>query len=157
MADIFNDDFRDFLRALRRWQVEYLLVGGYSVILHGYSRTTGDLDVWVNQTSDNYRKLTSAFHEFGMPVFDMTEANFLSNPEMDVFRFGRPPVSIDILVVVKGLVFDQAYAQAVEVEVEGLPIKLIHFDDLLRAKQAAGRPRDQNDIDNLKKSNRNEP
>lgn len=46
MADVFNPDFQDFLRALRRWQVEYILVGGYSVILHGYFRTTGDLDIW---------------------------------------------------------------------------------------------------------------
>ena len=44
MGNLFNEDFRDFLAALRRHQVRYVLVGGYSVILHGYSRTTGDLD-----------------------------------------------------------------------------------------------------------------
>jgi hypothetical protein len=41
MANIFNDDFRDFIRALNKANVEYILVGGYSVILHGYARTTG--------------------------------------------------------------------------------------------------------------------
>ena len=47
MGNIFNEDFRDFLTALHRNGVRYVLVGGYSVILHGYSRTTGDLDIWV--------------------------------------------------------------------------------------------------------------
>lgn len=44
MGNVFNEDFRDFLEALRRNKVRYVLVGGYSVILHGYRRTTGDLD-----------------------------------------------------------------------------------------------------------------
>lgn len=44
MADLFNPDFQDFLRALAHQQVRYVLVGGYSVILHGYARTTGDME-----------------------------------------------------------------------------------------------------------------
>ena len=43
MGNIFNEDFQDFIKALNQTEVEYLLVGGYSVILHGYARTTGDL------------------------------------------------------------------------------------------------------------------
>lgn len=45
MQNIFNEDFRDFISALNHNQVDYILVGGYSVILHGYLRTTGDLDI----------------------------------------------------------------------------------------------------------------
>ncbi len=44
MGNIFNQDFRDFIQALNDSSVEYMLVGGYSVVLYGYSRTTGDLD-----------------------------------------------------------------------------------------------------------------
>jgi len=43
--NIFNDDFKDFLLALNTEKVKYILVGGYAVILHGYNRTTGDLDI----------------------------------------------------------------------------------------------------------------
>ena len=39
MDNIFHDDFRDFIKTLNNQQVEYILVGGYSVILHGYART----------------------------------------------------------------------------------------------------------------------
>lgn len=91
MGNIFNQDFRDFILALNNNEVEYILVGGYAVILHGYSRITGDLDIWVNRTAENYKKLVAAFTIFKMPVFDMTEYNFLNNDNFDVFKFGRSP------------------------------------------------------------------
>ena len=49
MANIFNDDFREFIKALNDTGVQYLLVGDYAVIIHGYRRTTGDMDIWVNR------------------------------------------------------------------------------------------------------------
>lgn len=56
MGNIFNEDFRDFLKALNNNQVRYILVGGFSVILHGYARTTGDMDIWVDRSADNYKR-----------------------------------------------------------------------------------------------------
>jgi len=66
--DIFNPDFRDFLLSLSKVDVEYILVGGYAVILRGYSRSTGDMDIWVNKTEDNFEKLQLAFQDFGLPA-----------------------------------------------------------------------------------------
>ena len=54
MGNIFNEDFRDFIKALNNQNVEYILVGHFSVILNGYSRTTGDMDIWVKRDSLNY-------------------------------------------------------------------------------------------------------
>ena len=50
MGNIFNDDFREFIQALNDNDVEYMLVGGYSVILYGHNRTTGDMDIWVGKS-----------------------------------------------------------------------------------------------------------
>lgn len=72
MGNIFNSDFRDFLTSLNDHGVRYVLVGGYSVILHGYSRTTGDMDLWVERTADNYANIVAAFQDFGkclVPVY----------------------------------------------------------------------------------------
>lgn len=150
MSNIFNEDFQDFLTAFNKYKVDYLLVGGYSVILHGYPRTTGDMDLWVEKSKENYIKIVDAFREFGMPTFDMTLNNFLENPALDVFSFGRPPVSIEILTNVKGLAFENAYQKHIVYQIDDkLSIKLIHYDDLITAKKAAGRPRDINDIENL--------
>jgi predicted nucleotidyltransferase len=147
--DIFNEDFQDFITALNNNEVEYILVGGYSVILHGYSRTTGDLDIWVNKEKGNYRKLAKAFKEFKMPVFDMTEDNFLKNAELNVFTFGRPPRSIDIMTDVKGLNFGETFKTSQIIDIENLKVRLIHLNQLLLAKKAAGRYKDLDDIENL--------
>lgn len=149
MGNIFNDDFRDFLAALNLKKVKYILVGGYSVILHGYSRTTGDMDLWVERSEENYNRIKHAFSHFGMPVFDMTQENFLSHPNWDVFTFGTPPVAIDLMVQLKGLDFESSYRNSIIFEDEGLSIRTIHKDDLILAKKAANRPKDQDDLHNL--------
>lgn len=149
MANIFNEDFRDFLAALNEQEVRYILVGGFSVILHGYSRTTGDMDIWVDRTTENYQKLKKAFNQFGMPVFDMTEENFLSHPNWDVFTFGVPPVAIDVMVKVKGLVFQECFDKSVIFEDDDLKIRTIHKDNLIEAKRSSGRAKDLNDLENL--------
>jgi len=149
MANIFNSDFREFINSLNDQQVRYILVGGFSVILHGYSRTTGDMDIWVERSGDNYKRLKKAFEQFGMPVFDMTEENFLHHPAWDVFTFGKPPVAIDLMVSVKGLDFEKAYTRAVDFHDEDLLIRTIHKDDLITAKRSSGRAKDQDDLENL--------
>jgi hypothetical protein len=149
MGNIFKDDFRDFIRSFNEYSVRYILVGGYSVILHGYPRTTGDMDIWVERTAENYKKIESAFLHFGMPVFDMTEDAFLTNDEMDVFTFGRSPSTIDVMVDVKGVDFDQCYQNSVFFEEDGLMIRTIYINDLISAKKASGRAKDINDLENL--------
>ena len=150
MERLSKVDFKDFIQTFNNADVEYILVGGYAVILHGYNRTTGNMD-WVNQSEENYLKIGKAFKEFGMPLFDMTKENFLNNEKMDVFSFGVSPVKIDLMVKVKGLQFDQAHINAQDIKVEGLSIKLISLSDLIKAKRAANRYKDLNDIEHLTK------
>jgi hypothetical protein len=149
MGNIFNPDFQEFIQCLEKHHVKYLLVGGYSVILHGHSRTTGDLDVWVQKSVKNYENLKNAFDCFSMPVFDMSRENFLSNDAMNVFSFGRPPVAIDIMTAVKGLQFDEAYSNSIVKDIEGLTLRVIDKNDLLIAKKASNRLKDQDDLNNL--------
>ena len=150
MADIFNEHFREFIQALNQHKVEYVLVGGMAVILHGYVRGTGDMDVWVNKTKENYSRLKRAYHQFGMPLFDMTEENFLGD-EYDVFGIGVQPVKIEVMTSVKGLLFDETYAMAQTYEEDELQIKFIHINHLIQAKKASGRFRDLDDIEQLTK------
>jgi predicted nucleotidyltransferase len=149
MANIFHEDFRDFLTALNEADVRYIVVGGYSVVLHGYSRTTGDMDLWVDRSADNYERIKKAFHIFGMPVFDMTEENFLSHPIWDVFTFGSPPVAIDIMVKLEGLNFEDVFDKSIYFEEDDLKIRTINKQDLITAKKNAGRSKDINDLENL--------
>ena len=53
-------DFKEFLRLLNEHRVEYLLIGGYAVAVHGYPRATEDLDVWVDLDAQNAQGLVTA-------------------------------------------------------------------------------------------------
>ena len=149
MPNIFNDDFRDFIDSLNKNEVEYMLVGGYAVILNGYRRTTGDMDVWVKVTPANHKKLIHAYLSFGLPTTDITADNFLHNNEIEVFTYGTPPVCIDIMKVVKGCTFNEAYQLSNVYNEDGLMIRFIHVDTLIQAKKAAGRYKDLDDIEKL--------
>ncbi len=149
MGNIFNDDFRDFIKALNNNEVEYLLVGGYAVVLYGYPRTTGDMDIWVNRTRENYIQLKKAFLEFGMSMFDMTEERFLYHESIDVFRFGRTPVAIDIMTKMNEFNFEECFVNAKEYIDEDLQIRLVNYDDLIEAKKKSGRNKDLDDLEKL--------
>jgi predicted nucleotidyltransferase len=147
--NIFNDDFSDFIVALNNAGVAYVLVGGYSVILHGYHRTTGDLDIWVARTAENFSCLQHAFQKFGLPGNAFSLEEFLNDAEQDVFSFGRPPVAIDIITSIKGLQFDEVFKEAEWVDVSGLAVRLIQLPHLMQAKKAAGRYKDLDDLEHL--------
>lgn len=150
MANIFNEDFIEFIQCLNKHDVKYILVGGMAVILHGYVRTTGDMDIWVKKTGENYKLITRTFQDFGMPVFDMTLEKFLGI-EFDVWSFGREPVKIELMTAVKGLDFDEAFNTAQYYTEEETAIRFLHINSLIEAKKAAGRHRDIDDIEQLNK------
>lgn len=154
MPDIFQEDFRDFLQALNDHEVRYIMVGGLAVVLHGHARVTGDMDIWVDCTEDNYKKLAKAFEQFRMPVFDMTLKRFLNVSANDVFSFGRNPVGIDVMTAVKGLNFEDAYKLSTVFDDDGLFIRVLHINHLMEAKKAAGRLKDLDDIQQLRKRNK---
>jgi len=106
---IFNPDFIDFIDFLNKYKVRYILVGGYAVILRGYSRSTGYMDIWVNKTPENFHLIQLALKVFGLPVSAIPQSKFFSE-HFDVFSFGRPPYAIEILTSLKGMSsFGEAY------------------------------------------------
>jgi predicted nucleotidyltransferase len=149
MINVFNPDFVDFIDPLNKAEVRYILIGGYAVILHGYNRTTGDLDVWVEKTRENHGKLMSAFDAFGFPRDAVKEEDFLLTSELDVFTFGKPPVSIDILTAVKGLEFNQAYLASQIVNMQKISVRVIDLNSLVVNKRSVGRHKDMDDIRHL--------
>lgn len=149
MSNIFYPDFREFLIALNTRNVRYLLVGGYAVIFHGYSRTTGDMDIWMDRTEENYANLLQAFKDFKMAIFDMTLENFLAADQFEVFRFGRKPVAIDIMVKMPGFDFNTCFERATFFKDDGIVIPVVNLQDLKEAKKLAGRNKDLDDLEHL--------
>ena len=93
MAKIeLHPDFKDFLRLLSSHNVRYLLVGGYAVGYHGYPRATGDMDIWIEMSESNSKKITSVFRDFGMPDEAISESLFLESPDLGQ---GRREVEVE--------------------------------------------------------------
>lgn len=148
MIDLFSQDFQDFISLLNKHEVAYMVVGGFAVNIYGYQRSTGDVDIWVEQTQSNYEKLMRAFVDFRLPAFDMTLENFMSS-KYEVFSYGRPPQAIDIITKLKGLDFASTYPYSVVFNENNIRIKVIHKNHLRIAKTASGRFKDLDDLSAL--------
>ena len=148
MAKIeLHPDFKDFLRQLTSHNVRYLLVGGYAVGYHGYPRATGDMDIWIEMSESNSKKVASAFHDFGMPDEATSEDLFLEKNK--VIRIGVPPVRLEVITSASGVDFNECYLNREVVEIDGIPINLISLQDLKKNKRAAGRHKDMEDMEHL--------
>jgi predicted nucleotidyltransferase len=150
MIDIFNPDFKDLIRSLNKFEVEYLLVGGYAVILHGYIRSTSDLDIWVNRTENNYYKLMKAFLDFGLPTTEVSKNSFLHDEEVEVYRFGIEPSAVDLIIGMKAMPFENAFSKAKWQKIsKDLKVRLINLPELIILKTFAGRNKDLGDLEHL--------
>jgi hypothetical protein len=148
MPNLFNNDFLDFLLLLDNYNVDYLLVGGYAVILHGYGRSTGDMDLWVNQNEENYCKLKEVYQAFGAPMFSIDE--FFSD-KFDVWSMGVEPRKIEILTKVSGLNFEESKSHCNWINEIDFKVPYIDFEDLMKNKLATGRLKDLLDFQQLNK------
>lgn len=146
---MLNSDYKDMLQVLLDNGVKFLLVGAYAMGAHGYPRSTGDIDIWVEPSPDNSRRVYLALAQFGAPLGEVDEATFVK-PDV-VFQIGVAPRRIDIMSSVSGVEFDEAYQHRQTVELEGMPIPILSYDDLVRNKRATGRDKDRLDADRLEK------
>ncbi len=145
---MFSQDFREFIELLIKNKAEYLIVGGYAVGIHGHPRYTGDLDIWLNATPQNAAQILKSVNEFGFASFKLTKEDF-TKPG-NVIQLGYPPLRIDLLTEIDGVTFEACFKNRKEVIIEGLTVNFIGYNDLLKNKKESGRPRDIDDIDNLK-------
>ena len=141
----FGPDFHDLLSALSAAEARFLIVGGYAVAFHGRPRATKDLDVWVEATADNARRVMTALKDFGAPLHGLREEE-LATPGV-VLQIGVPPHRVDILTNPTGVHFADAWPNRLEVVIApGLSCAFIGLDDLLANKRAAARPQDLADV-----------
>ena len=144
-----NTDFIDLLRALLGADARFLVVGAHALAVHGVPRATGDLDVWIDASPANARRVWTALEEFGAPLDAVAiRLEDLVQPDR-VVQIGLPPRRIDLLTRISGVGFAEAWDSRVIHEVEALPVPFIGRSDLVRNKRATGRTKDLADIEAL--------
>ncbi len=147
MAMQLADDFREFLRLLNSNGVDYLLIGGYAVGVHGYVRATGDMDVWIRRSPENARRVEATLREFGFAVSSLTADLFLA--EDNVVRMGVPPNRLEILTSISGADFGECFPERVLIDFSGIEVPVISLSRLRQNKRSAGRSKDLADLDHL--------
>lgn len=142
--------------------VRYVTVGGVAVILHGYGRLTGDVDVFIALDPENATKAMRALTNLGLkpkaPVDPMDFADpdirnrWRDEKGMMVFSMidpARPFFAVDIFVE-EAIPFNDLLLRSVVVETEDGPIRVCSYEDLIDLKLKAGRPQDLADVHELR-------
>jgi len=140
-------DYLELLQYLNDNKVKYLIIGGYAVIQYAEPRYTKDLDIWVECSETNAKKLLKALKKFNAPI-DNLSVQELAKPGL-IYIFGVPPLRIDILNKVKGSRFKTAWAQRKVFQIEDVKAKFVSKQSLVKIKRATGRPQDLADLEKL--------
>ena len=144
-----NQDFKDLCAALNATGAKYLLVGGYALAHHARPRFTRDLDLWVEPTPENARRVHAALVDFGAPA-EMFSANDFVRPEWTV-QLGVAPNRVDVATSIDGVAFADAWSAREMTEFMGEPVAVIGRAHLIANKRAVGRLQDLADIEALER------
>ncbi|MEO6406134.1 MAG: nucleotidyltransferase [Ferruginibacter sp.] len=144
-----NENFVDFIRLLNEHGVKYVLVGGWAVIFEGYSRTTGDMDFFIEREESNAEKIMNVVQQFMGSAIGFVKEDFLK--EDNVIMLGRTPFRIDILTTITGVSFNEAFKSSRIYSDGGIDIRCIHINELINNKKATGRLKDLADAEMLEK------
>ena len=144
-----NDDFRDLLAALVAEHAVFLVVGAHALAAHGVPRMTRDLDILVEPSPANARRVWRALAAFGAPLneLDVKESDF-ATPNT-VAQFGLPPYRVDIMTSISGLSFAEAWNGRLEDQMFGVGVSFIGREAFIRNKRASGRKKDLGDLESL--------
>jgi hypothetical protein len=140
-----DQDFKEFIESLNKNNVQYLLVGGYAVAFHGTPRYTKDLDIWVNPTVENAGRVILALKEFGFESLGIKVEDLIIPQQ--IIQLGYPPLRIDLLTTIDGVIFEDCYPQRIIYDDSGTDIHLIDLASLIKNKRATGRSQDIADLE----------
>lgn len=144
-----HPDFTDFIEALKKNEVEFVMVGAFDLAFLGYPRYTGDMDIWIKPTMQNAQALIKSIEHFGFKSLSLTEKDILSG---NVIQLGYPPVRIDLLTILDGLTSDEIWASRQEGRFGKYTIFYLGKDAFIKNKRTIGRHKDLADIEALGES-----
>lgn len=155
--------FEEIFRELNKKRIDYVVVGGVAVVMHGVVRLTADLDLMVHLEEKNLTKFVEVMNELGYKPKVPVKAESFIDPEnrrmwieeknMRVFSFYHPKKGIMLIdiFVNEPLPYNKIRKNAVELKMGNLVIPTVSVKDLIQLKEISGRPQDLADIEALKR------
>jgi predicted nucleotidyltransferase len=161
MQSSFVQHILEVCKSLNNFSVQYLIIGGTAVGFHGHYRDTTDnmgmpigkhdFDFWFNPSLENYFNVIKAIKALGKDVSRL-ENESAPNPKKSFLRFEFEEFKVDFLPEVAGLTFfNESFSRRRQTQVNGIIIKILSFEDLMKTKETNPRQKDLNDIIELKK------
>jgi len=134
---------QDVFRSFQEHNVKYVVIGGIASILHGVPRATFDLDVLIEATPENARRLLTALLDAGLGTASLTTIEDVLANEITVFR---DRVRVDVQTSTPGITFDDAWQHRITQSYNGQEFHILSKQDLIISKRAAGRVVDIEDV-----------
>jgi len=139
-------DIESLLRSLNARRARYVVIGAAAFPVHGYARATLDVDLLIEATPENARRVRQALLDFGYDLTDVSEEELLEKKVL----IRQYVLETDIHPFVAGGDFDGIWQRRVEDRIGETPAAFASLDDLIRMKEAAGRPKDLEDLKALR-------
>jgi predicted nucleotidyltransferase len=140
--------YEDVFRALNRYRVRYLIVGGVAVNLSGVPRMTKDLDLMLDLSADNLKSFLAAVKELGYrPRAPVALEDFADADKRTAWRREKGAV----VFLENPIDFESAYKAKQPLEAGDMTLSVISIEDLIRLKALANRLQDKSDIAMLRK------
>ena len=140
-------DIESLLKSLNAHKVRYVVIGAAAFPIHGYVRATLDIDIFIEATEENARRTWEALRAFGYDVTDLPIETLLKKKVL----IRQYLVECDIHPFVAGVTFEEVWERRVEGEIGETRAWFASLDDLIRMKEAVGRPKDLEDLRALRK------
>lgn len=150
--DIFDSDLLDIFRAFEKYEVRYIIVGGFATNFHGYARATGDIDFWMEDSPKNRKKLIEALENIGYGQLEALNTTPLIAGYCEIMLDNG--MYADLMESIFGFEkgdFSNCYEKAVIAVIMGIQVRFLHYNHLLQSKESSNRLKDKLDAEELKK------
>lgn len=135
-------DIEGLLRSLNDHDARYVVIGAVAFPIYGYARATLDIDLFIQPTPENAQRVRAALIAFGYDMSDVTIDELLSKKVL----IRQSVLETDIHPYVKGVDFEEVWKDRTEDRLGDTPVAFASLDHLIRMKEAAGRPKDLEDL-----------
>ena len=136
-------DYEEFLRLLNKNKVKYCIVGAYAVAFYGKPRFTKDIDILVESSMENGKKIVETLSEFGFGTLNLTEKDF--SKQGNIIQLGYEPVRIDIMTSLEGCSFKRVWGNRKVGRYGKQRVFFMGLEDLIKVKKSSKRKIDKED------------
>jgi predicted nucleotidyltransferase len=140
-------NIENLLKLLSENKVKFIIIGAAAFPVHGYVRTTLDVDIFIKPTTHNARNCLKSLRDFGYDVTDITVEDLLKKKIL----IRQYLLEVDLHPFVKGVKFIDVWKHKVKDKIGKTEVYFASLDDLIKMKKAAGRPKDKEDLKVLRR------